>query len=250
MRTQNVRRPRRARTLLVSIVTTALAATALAAVPTARAATWSPPVWKQTIGHPGHAGVYAWGMATAKDGTILVGDYWNYSIRRFSAAGTLLQTIGSKGTGPGQIMGTHGLAVDPRDGAIYHADMNHPWQIQKWAADGTYLSVFSTYVAGKTIPRTRTSRGSWSTARASSTASARTTCPRPSRAWSSSGIPTARSTRRGVCPERARPAGPDPRHRDRSQRRRLSRRHHQEGRPGLHQGRRVPPRLRRRAVRG
>ena len=152
MRSQTVHRSGRARTLLISIVTTALAATALAAVPTARAATWSPPVWKQTIGHPGHAGVYAWGMAAAKDGTILVGDYWNYSIRRFSAAGTLLQTIGSKGTGPGQIMGTHGLAVDPRDGAIYHADMNHPWQIQKWAADGTYLSAFSTYVAGKTIP--------------------------------------------------------------------------------------------------
>ena len=63
-----------------------------------------------------------------------------------------MQTIGSKGTGPGQIMGTHGLAVDPRDGSIYHADMNHPWQIQKWAADGTYLGAFGTYVYGKTVP--------------------------------------------------------------------------------------------------
>ena len=57
------------------------------------------PTFQRHIGFSGHAGVYAWGMATAKDGSILVGDYWNYSIRRYSTDGRLLQTISERGTG-------------------------------------------------------------------------------------------------------------------------------------------------------
>ncbi len=35
---------------------------------------------------------------------------------------------------------------------IYLADMNHPWEIDKFAADGTFIRSFSTYVFGKTVP--------------------------------------------------------------------------------------------------
>lgn len=111
----------------------------------------STPTYLRTIGHPGHAGVYAWGMATATDGTILVGDYWNYQVRRYSATGTLLQTIGSRGTGPGKMGPPHGLAVDPNDGSIYVADLNNG-EIDKFNSSGAYLTSWSTFVFGGTVP--------------------------------------------------------------------------------------------------
>jgi tripartite motif-containing protein 71 len=110
------------------------------------------PTFERQIGFSGHAGVYAWGMATARDGSILVGDYWNYNIRRYSTDGRLLDTISSRGTGPGQNMAPHGLATDPNDGSIYMADMNWPWKIHKYAADGTWIRSIGTYQFGVTVP--------------------------------------------------------------------------------------------------
>jgi tripartite motif-containing protein 71 len=144
---------RRIRGVFVAVCTTALAGTVAAVgVPGASAAEFATPTFVRTIGHPGHAGVYAWGAATAIDGSILIGDYWNYTIRRYSKGGTLLQSISSKGTGPGQNMGPHGVAVDPNDGSIYLADMNAPWQIDKFDAQGNHVRTFSTYVRGVTVP--------------------------------------------------------------------------------------------------
>ena len=40
------------------------------------------------IGSPGHADLYGWGMATETDGSVLVGDYWNYRIVRYAKDGT------------------------------------------------------------------------------------------------------------------------------------------------------------------
>lgn len=116
------------------------------------ASAWSAPAFSHSIGQPGHAGVYAWGAATAKDGSILVGDYWNYTIRRYSTDGRLLQSISTKGTGPGQNMAPHGLAVDPNDGSVYVADMNAPWEIDKFDASGRYLLTIKTFVFGVTVP--------------------------------------------------------------------------------------------------
>jgi DNA-binding beta-propeller fold protein YncE len=100
------------------------------------------PKFTHQIGQPGHAGVYAWGAATAADGTILIGDYWNYKVRRFSASGELLQTFGSKGKGPDQNLAPHGVGVSPVDGTIYVSDLN--WgEIDIYNADGTYRSSFA-----------------------------------------------------------------------------------------------------------
>jgi tripartite motif-containing protein 71 len=33
------------------------------------------------IGGPGHAALYAWGAATAPDGSVYIRDYWNYRIQ-------------------------------------------------------------------------------------------------------------------------------------------------------------------------
>src|SRR5687767_12056535 len=119
----------------------ALIAMLVVVVPT-RAQTFIPPTYVGTIGQPGHAGVYAWGMATAQDGSLLVGDYWNYQIRRFDTEGNLLQTIGSRGGGLGQNQAPYGIAVDPNDGSFYVADYNSDWEIDKFSATGEPLGSF------------------------------------------------------------------------------------------------------------
>ena len=134
---------RRIGTLLAGLV---LAGTTLAGTGPSDAAI-STPTWVRQIGRPGAAGIYAWGAATARDGTILIGNYNQYNVKRYSTTGQLLQTISSKGTAPGQINQPYGLAVDPADGAFYVVD-TIPRQIEKFAADGTHLATWDINPAG------------------------------------------------------------------------------------------------------
>ena len=46
----------------------------------------------RTIGFSGHAGLYGWGAATMSDGSVLIGDYWNYRVQRYATDGTLIGT--------------------------------------------------------------------------------------------------------------------------------------------------------------
>jgi DNA-binding beta-propeller fold protein YncE len=65
----------------------AIAATAVGALVAAPAAASAATLVK-TIGFPGPAGVYAYGMDWDKsDNTILVADYWNYRVKRFTIDG-------------------------------------------------------------------------------------------------------------------------------------------------------------------
>ena len=97
------------------------------------------PVFERTIGGPGHAGLYAWGMATLRDGTILIGDYWNYRVLRFAADGTPLGTfIDNHGHGANQYYTPYGLGQDPATGQIYLADTDKQ-QIDVYSETGTYL---------------------------------------------------------------------------------------------------------------
>lgn len=93
----------------------------------------------RTIGRPGHAGLYAWGMATATNGTILVGDYNNRRIKRYSTSGQLLQSFSCGGTGQGCTIQPYGIAVDPNDGSIYVFDVNPPREVEKFNAAGQYV---------------------------------------------------------------------------------------------------------------
>jgi tripartite motif-containing protein 71 len=123
-----------------AVLATLLAmAASLLTVPAANAAVTA--TWVRQIGRPGHAGLYAWGAATALDGSILVGDYNNYNVKRYSTSGQLLQTISSKGTNPGQINQPYGLGVDPVTGAIYVVD-TIPRQIEVFNADGSYKTTW------------------------------------------------------------------------------------------------------------
>ena len=96
----------------------------------------------RTIGGPGHAELYAWGMATDIDGNILVGDYNNYVVARYSTTGNLMQTFSGMGDGPGETRQPYGLTVDPNDGSIYVADLN-THEIEKFNANGTFNKTLS-----------------------------------------------------------------------------------------------------------
>ena len=114
-------------------------ASALAAAP-ATAGTISP-IFERTIGGPGHAGLYAWGMTTLRDGTVLVGDYWNYRVLRFNPDGTPVGTgvfIKNNGNGPTQYYTPYGLGQDPNTGEIYMADTDK-YQIDVYSEAGAYL---------------------------------------------------------------------------------------------------------------
>ncbi len=144
---------RAARSLIAVAALTALAAApalaahpapagpgASAAGPAARATTINP-VFERTIGGRGHAGLYAWGMATMRDGTILVGDYWNYRVLRYNADGTPVGTgvfINNSGNGATQYYTPYGLFQDPRNGEVYLADTDR-YQIDVYSEAGTYL---------------------------------------------------------------------------------------------------------------
>ena len=63
--------------------------------------------------------------------------YGNARVHRFSADGTLIQSWGEPGTGPGQFNLPHGIAVHP-DGRVFVADREND-RIQIFSPGGTYL---------------------------------------------------------------------------------------------------------------
>ncbi len=136
---------RATRSLVAAAAVCALAAApALAsggdALAPARATTITP-VFERTIGAPGHAGLYAWGMATLRDGTVLVSDYWNYRVMRYNPDGTPVGTgvfIKNNGNGATQYYTPYGLGQDPRNGEIYMADTDK-YQIDVYSEAGAYL---------------------------------------------------------------------------------------------------------------
>jgi tripartite motif-containing protein 71 len=125
--------------------TAGLAAAALALGPGLLAAPASAgtisPVFERTIGGPGHAGLYAWGMATLRDGSVLVGDYWNYRVLKFNADGSPVGSgvfIKNNGNGATQYYTPYGLGQDPTNGEIYLADTDK-YQIDVYSEAGAYL---------------------------------------------------------------------------------------------------------------
>ena len=75
--------------------------------------------FQKSYGFSGPAGIYAYGMEwDASDNTILVGDYWNYRVQRFSTTGTHLATYpdvtGPKANG-GIASAPYDIASDPTD---------------------------------------------------------------------------------------------------------------------------------------
>ena len=77
-------------------------------------------------------------LAVARNGDLYVTDgYGNARVHRFSAAGKLLASWGEPGTGPGQFMLPHGIAVDAT-GNVLVCDREND-RIQTFAADGRFI---------------------------------------------------------------------------------------------------------------
>lgn len=89
----------------------------------AAAAGYQPPGYVRTVGGFGEAQVYAWGMEyNPVSGEILVGDYWNFQVRRYSTSG---EYIGSFFRSASQRKGQpYTIAADPVNGDIYVAELS------------------------------------------------------------------------------------------------------------------------------
>src|SRR5262245_37058661 len=76
--------PKTPRTLVALVVALTAVVAPLALAPASAAPPGHTPRFVRTIAGPGEAGVYAWGMEyNPVSDEILVGDYWNYQIRRY-----------------------------------------------------------------------------------------------------------------------------------------------------------------------
>ena len=75
-------------------------------------------------------------MTTAADGSVLIGDYWNYRVGHYAEDGTYLGDFyNNHGFGPNQTQSPYGLATDPNDGSVYIADTDR-YQVVKVDASG------------------------------------------------------------------------------------------------------------------
>ena len=102
---------------------------------------------------PGHAQMYGWGAATMPDGSVLMGDYWNYRIQRAtlnpdgSVASVDPTFIQNQGFQPGQHQAPYGIAVDPRSGSIYFADTDR-YTIDMYDQDGDFIMEWGSQGSG------------------------------------------------------------------------------------------------------
>ena len=98
-------------------------------------AAFAAPTYDMTIGQPGAAFVYPWGMTyDATTGTILTSDYNNYQIRRFTTAGVPDGVYGSRAQFNGQQ--PYGIAVDPSTGDFVVATLSG---YDRFSSAGTLL---------------------------------------------------------------------------------------------------------------
>jgi ELWxxDGT repeat protein len=78
-----------------------------------------------------------WGIATDGTGNIYIADFDNKKIQIFNSSYVFQRSIGSAGSGPGQLKGPSGIKVDA-SGRIFVLDVVNR-NLQVFANDGTYL---------------------------------------------------------------------------------------------------------------
>jgi DNA-binding beta-propeller fold protein YncE len=136
-----IRHPGRGgRTLGTALAVLAITATAGPGVLDTQAASgFTAPTYDMTIGQPGNAFVYPWGMAyDPTTGTLLTSDYNNYQIRRFTTAGAPDGVYGSRDVFNGQQ--PYGVAVDPSTDDFVVASLNG---YERFSSGGTLLDTVS-----------------------------------------------------------------------------------------------------------
>ena len=75
-------------------------------------------------------------LALDRDGNLWVADYGRDRVVKLAPDGRLLQSWGSRGSGPGEFVGPKGVAIDPTSGRLYVADTGNA-RVQRLAPDGT-----------------------------------------------------------------------------------------------------------------
>ncbi len=79
-------------------------------------------------------------VTASPDGTLYIADAYNYRVAVFREDGEFVRAFGEKGTGPGQVDVSAGIAL-MSDGTLFVADfMNH--RIHHWTKDGNFLGSF------------------------------------------------------------------------------------------------------------
>ena len=99
----------------------------------------------KSFGFPGPAGLYAYGMDWDKsDNTILVSDYWNYRVKRYTTAGVYIGTVSKPdplGTGSG-IGAPYDVEADqignPAAAPLWVADQGNS-RIVEFTHTGTFI---------------------------------------------------------------------------------------------------------------
>jgi len=90
------------------------------------------------VGGPGHAGLYAWGVATLPDGRMVIGDYWNLRVAVYHPDGSFdqeIMTAATRGSGYGQHQAPYGVAVDPVTNDVYVGDVDGGANVDKYRYD-------------------------------------------------------------------------------------------------------------------
>lgn len=120
----------------VALIAVGGGATATSAAPA------SPPLaaYAASYGFPGHAGLYAYGMGfDHTDNTILVGDLWNYVVKRFTESGGkngVVSKIAPRGA-TGGIGAPFGVAAD-NAGNVWVADQSNS-RVVEFNHNGTWI---------------------------------------------------------------------------------------------------------------
>jgi DNA-binding beta-propeller fold protein YncE len=99
-----------------------------------------------SVGGPATAGLYGWGATTETDGSVLIGDYWNYRIVHFEASGAKASPYvfaGKLGYGPGTNQAPYGLGVDPFNGDVYMAEGSEP-DVNVYDKNGNFITSYGT----------------------------------------------------------------------------------------------------------
>ena len=145
MRTRSTKR----RKPIIAILAGAalLAASLITTTAGPASAAWSgPPGFVRTIGMRGEPGVYPFGMEfNPVTQEILVGDYWNYQVRRYGLDG---EALGSFYLSPQLRHGQpYGVITDPRNGEIYVLEWRegslgaNGW-VSRWSPQGVFIDTF------------------------------------------------------------------------------------------------------------
>ena len=89
-----------------------------------------------------------YGVAVDGEGNILVADYCNYRIQKFTAEGQFLAAVGTYGSGPQQFSLTTGIAFNTSNNKVYVAD-NGNHRVQVLNSDLTFSRTFGKQGSGK-----------------------------------------------------------------------------------------------------